>query len=399
MANNRPDGGKLNKYIWPFIFFVLRFGGAATFRPYTVLYYQSLAFTGAQIGLLTGITPLVSLVSMPLISSFADRTQKHKLLMSLSLISAVLGLVLYPFLDNFLPIFILTILITLFLSPVGPLSDSAALFMLGDRKNLFSRVRLGGTLGFSIAATLAGTLVENQGLKAAFWGAALVFFAAFLVSLKLTHSKKEALENLHKGRTFDIIKNPRFLLFLIIVFTGGIANATINTYLFPYMKALGAHESIMGLALTMGTVAELPILFFASHFIKKYRTYSLIIFSTVITCLRFLLLAVTPNPALVLAIQLLNGFTFPLLSVAGITYIDDQAPEAFRASAQGLFNGAVLGVGLAVGGFAGGILFDRLGPRGMYFTFFVFITAILIIVSLVRRALPPEEEPAQLPSA
>lgn len=396
MTNKTPDGGKLKKFIWPFLFFVLRFGGAATFRPYTVLYYQSLAFTGAQIGLLTGITPLVSLASMPLITGFADRTQKHKLIMSLSLIAVVLGLILYPFLNNFIPIFFLTILITLFQSPVGPLSDSAALFMLGKRKNLFSRVRLGGTLGFSIAATLAGTLVENQGLRVAFWGASLVFFAAFLVSLKLTHSRKEGVENRQKGYAFDLIKNHRFLLFLIIVFTGGIANAAINTYLFPYMKALGARESIMGLALTMGTIAELPILFFASHFIKKYKAYSLIIFSTVITCLRFLLLAVTPNPALVLAIQLLNGFTFPLLSVAGITYVDDQAPEAFRATAQGLFNGAVLGVGHAFGGFVGGILFDRLGPRGMYFTFFMFITAILIIVSLVRRALPPEKEPAQL---
>mgnify|MGYP001056891967 CR=1 FL=1 len=393
MANETPEGGKIKRFFWPFLFFMLRFGGAATFRPYTVLYYQSLAFTGAQIGLLTGITPLVSLVSMPLITGFADRTQKHKLIMSISLIAAVLGLILYPFLSYFLPIFILTVLITFFQSPMGPLSDSAALFMLGKRKNLFSRVRLGGTLGFSVAATLAGTLVENQGLKAAFWGAALVFFTAFLVSLKLTHSKKEKIENLQKGRTFDLIKNPRFLLFLIIVFTGGIANATINTYLFPYMKSLGARESIMGLALTMGTVAELPILFFASHFIKKFKAYSLIVFSTIVTCLRFLLLAITPNPSLVLAIQLLNGFTFPLLSVAGVTYVDDHAQPGYRATAQGLFNGTVLGVASAVGGFTGGILFDRLGPRGMYFTFFVVIAAILTIVSLVQRALPHEEEP------
>ena len=118
--------------------------------------------------------------------------------------------------------------------------------MLGEQKNLFSRIRLGGTLGFSIAATLAGALVENQGLKAAFWGAALVFFAAFLVSLKLTHSKKEGVEKHQKGLSLELIKNPRFLLFLIIVFTGGIANTTINTYLFPYMNSLGAENRSWG---------------------------------------------------------------------------------------------------------------------------------------------------------
>ena len=394
MTDDTGGRNRIRKFVWPFLFYILRFGGAATFRPYTVLYYQALAFTGAQIGLLTGITPLVSLVSMPLITGIADRTQKHKLILSLSMLAAVSGLVLYPFLDNFLPIFLLTILITLFLSPVGPLSDSATLFMLGEQKNLFSRVRLGGTIGFSIAATLAGALVENHGLRIAFLGAALIFFIAFLVSLKITHGTEERVKIGEKGRSLDLLKNPRFLLFLMIVFTGGIANTTINTYLFPYMKALGAGESIMGLALTMGTLAELPILFFVSNLIKRYTAYTLVIFSTVITCLRFLLLAITPIPGLVLAIQLLNGFTFPLLSVAGVTYVDDQAPEGFRASAQGLFNGAVLGIGSAVGGFVGGILFDRLGARGMYFAFFVFITIILIIVSLIRRALPPEEKPA-----
>ncbi len=377
------------KYLWPFLFFFLRFAGAASYRPYLVLYYQTLTFSGAQIGLLTGITPLISLVSLPLITGLADRSQKHKLIMSLSLIAAILGLVLYPFLHSFIAIFLLTILITLFLSPVGPLSDSATLFMLGDRKNLYSRIRLGGTIGFSIAASLAGTLVENQGLRMAFWGTAVIFFMAFLVSLKMVHSRKETVETIKKGSALDLIKNPHFLLFLVLVFTGGVANTTINTYLFPYMKSMGAGESIMGLALTIGTMAELPILFFISNFIKKYTSYSLLIFSTAITCLRFLLLALIPNPTLVLAIQLLNGFTFPLLSVAGVTYVDDHAPEGFRATAQGLFNGAVLGVGAAVGGFAGGVLFDRLGARGMYLAFSIFITFVLLFVSLLRRTLPP----------
>jgi len=43
---------KYKKIAWPFSLYFLRFAGAATYRPYLVLYYQSLSFTGAQIGLL-----------------------------------------------------------------------------------------------------------------------------------------------------------------------------------------------------------------------------------------------------------------------------------------------------------------------------------------------------------
>lgn len=72
---------KNKQLIWPFGLYFLIFAGVATYRPYMVLYYQSLSFSGAQIGLLTGIAPLIPLVSLPLMTNFADRTNRHKLIM------------------------------------------------------------------------------------------------------------------------------------------------------------------------------------------------------------------------------------------------------------------------------------------------------------------------------
>jgi PPP family 3-phenylpropionic acid transporter len=76
---------KHRKLVWPFSFYFLYFAGVASFGPYRVLYYQSLSFTGAQIGLLVGITPLITLVSLPLMTGLADRTNRHALITSLSL--------------------------------------------------------------------------------------------------------------------------------------------------------------------------------------------------------------------------------------------------------------------------------------------------------------------------
>jgi MFS family permease len=94
----------------------------------------------------------------------------------------------------------------------------------------------------------------------------------------------------------------------------------------------------------------------------------------------------------VLFVQLLNGFNYPLLYVAGVTYADEHAPKGFRATAQGLFNASMGGIGAAVGGFAGGLLFESMGAKGMYLFFCVFVALVLVFVSLVRRALPPEQE-------
>ena len=390
---------KYKKLVWPFSFYFLIFAGMASYRPFMVLYFQSLSFTGAQIGLLTGLAPLLTLVSLPLVTGFADQTNRHKLVMSLSLTIMILGLILFPSLTTFLPLFIMTILTTVSFSPLMSLSGSAAMFMLADKKELFGRVRLGGTIGFSVAALLAGALVENFGLKFAFWGAAGIFFIAFLVNQNLSHSEETSGSPVARGRASEMLKNPHFLFFLLISFSGGISFATISTYLFPYMKELGAPESMMGLALTIGTIAEIPILFFASRFIKRFSAYSLLIFSLAMTSLRFLLLALAPTPILVLFVQLLNGFNYPLLMVAGVTYADDHAPQGFRATAQGLFNASMGGIGAAVGGFMGGVLFESMGAKGMYFSFSIFVTLVLLIVRLVRRILPPEQERVPLPQS
>ena len=117
------------------------------------------------------------------------------------------------------------------------------------------------------------------------------------------------------------------------------------------------------------------------------------------TSLRFLLLAVAPNPAFVLGVQLLNGFNHLLLTVAGVTYADEQAPKGYRATAQGLFTMALGGIGAAVGGFVGGLLFEGVGAKGMYWVFCFFVLVILVFKSIVRRTFPPELEKEPLPQA
>ena len=387
---------KYRKLAWPFGFYFLIYAGVAAYGPYRVLYYQSLSFTGTQIGLLVGITPLITMVSLPLLTRLADRTNKHKVIMSLSLFVVISGLILLPYLKTFILVFGVAVVFAVFFSPIISLSNSATMFMLEDRKELFGRIRLGGTIGFGIIATVAGALVENYGLKIAFWSAALVFFIAFLVSRKLVHSEEESDTLADSGRVSDLLKNPHFLLFLLIGLSGGISFVTLNTYLFPYMKELGAGESLMGLALTIGTFVEIPVLFFANRFITRFKAYALLIFSLAMTGLRFLLLAVAPNPTFVLFVQLLNGFNYPLLMVAAVTYADKQAPKGYRATAQGLINAALGGIGVAVGGFVGGLLIEGMGAKGMYLVFCVFVILVLVVVSLIRRALPPEEERAPL---
>jgi PPP family 3-phenylpropionic acid transporter len=375
------------KKIWPFTFSFLLFAGVASVSPFVVLYYQEMGFTGTQIGLLTGITPLVTFFSAPLWTGLADATGRHRLIMSLVILGEVIALSVFPLLNAFTPVLLIAILLNIFASPISSFADSATMFMLADKKEMYGRIRLGGTIGFGLTAPIAGLLVQNYGLSSAFWGCAALMSLGLVVSQKLTHGQLEA-DGLVKGDVRTLLTNPRWLLFLLVAFTGGLALAATNNYFLPYMKELGAIESMMGLALTMGTISEVPILFFANHLVKRLKPYGLLMLTVVVAGIRLLLFAASGTPGSVLLIQLLNGLTFPAMWVAGVSYADENAPAGMRTTAQGLFSAAAGGFGMAVGGFIGGPLLESIGGRGLYLVFGTVVFAIAAIATLIQKRLP-----------
>jgi PPP family 3-phenylpropionic acid transporter len=375
--------------LWPFTFNFLLFAASAFVSPFMVLYYQGLGFTGTQIGLLTGITPLITFCSVPLWTGLADATRRHRLLMSLAILLGVITLFVFPLLHAFVPVLLIAVLLYLFVAPVTAFADSATMFMLADEKEMYGRIRLGGTIGYGLASLIAGVFVQNYGLRLAFWGCATLFLLGFIVSQKLVYGQSQA-DSPARGRVRTLLTNPRWILFLTVAFAGGLGLAAFNSYLFPYMKELGASESTMGLALMVGTITEIPALFFANRLMRQLKSYGLLMLSMVVSGLRMLLFAASGTPSLVLLIQLVNGLTFPTMWVAGVSYADENAPAGMSTTAQGLFSAMVFGFGAAVGGFTAGPLLESMGGRGLYFVFGSAVLVTVAIVALIHRRLPAE---------
>jgi MFS transporter, PPP family, 3-phenylpropionic acid transporter len=375
------------KKIHPFSFYLLYFGANACFLPYIVLYYQSLGFSGAQIGILSAISPLISLIGAPFWTGIADVSHRHKLILSITLLVPIGLAVLFPFVRTIAAVLVLVSLYSFMIAPVNAFADTATMTMLGDQQNMYGRVRVGGTIGWGVIAPLAGLVIEKYGLHFAFWSYATLLFIGFLISQRFVFSAVKQRVSIKHGMR-ELFSNRRMTLFLITAFVTGMALTSINTYLAAYMAELGFKKSLLGFALAIATVAELPALFFGNHLLARFKPHGLLVLSMLATMIRLFLYAIFTSATGTLVFQLINGFTFAVLWVAGVSYINENAPPGLNATTQGVFGATVFGFGAAGGGLIGALLLERLGGGPMYAIFGVMMFVTLIVYVLFERRLP-----------
>ena len=216
--------------------------------------------------------------------------------MGLAIAGAVIAALVFPSLRTLGPVIVLLVLFSFFTAPVSSFADSATMNMLAGQKDQYGRVRLGGTFGWGIFALVAGIAIQAYGLKLAFWGYAALMVLALLVCQRFVFSHAATGVSL-RGGVHTLMANRRWVLFLALAFVGGVGFAAVNTYLFAYMQELNASKTTMGLALTLSTLAELPVLFYADRLLKRFTAHGLFVLAMVVTGIRLLLYAAVSFPA------------------------------------------------------------------------------------------------------
>ena len=375
------------KKIWPFSFYFLNYAAFAALIPFFVIFYQTLGFNGTQIGLLTGVPPLITLVCAPLGTALADSTHRHKLIMGLGLASAVVMAILLPAFASFAVVFAIIALYNIFISPVGSLADSATMTMLGDEKAKYGRIRLGGTIGWGVFAPIAGVFVQNYGLNIAFWMFAAIMLANLFVSQNFDFGKHEDHASSNGGMK-TLLTNRKWIFFLLASFVGGLGAFSVASYLYPYMAELGATKTQMGIASFVATATELPIFFFGNRLVKRFGSQRLFLSALALMGVRSLLFAGASVSWMVYVIQALGGMMFPAMWLAGVSYAEENAPIGLKSTAQGLFSAMSFGFGSAVGGFIGGILLESMGGRSMFMVLGVVILVSLTLIEGAKRVFP-----------
>ena len=389
MNNTQDDtesspGSPINKMLLPKTFYFFYYAAGASLFPFLVLYYSELGLSGQEIGWLIGLKPFTSLFSASLWGGIADATQRHRQILLFAIIGVTASALVLSATTTLTTLIPVVITFAFFMAPIIPLVDNSVFEALGENRGRYGRIRLWGALGWGITAIILGYLTETFDLSYSFYGYALLMVGCFIIATRLPISHVHIGQPLKHGLK-QLLGNKQWLIFLITLLISGIGLSTAHSYLFLYLKGLGASKSLMGLSLAIATLSELLIFFYSGRLLDRWGTRKILIATLIVHVVRLIGYSLARTPEQVLLIQLLHGPTFSLIWVAGVSYANQMAPKGMGATAQGILSATYFGLGATGGGLIGGHLYEAIGLYQMYFWAGIWVLGGLILFTLFGK--------------
>jgi MFS transporter, PPP family, 3-phenylpropionic acid transporter len=378
MAINSDVKPKRMWAVWLLFFF--QYAAIGIYYTFLNVYFRNSGLSGTSIGLLNMITAMVGVGSAMVWGYISDRTGKPKWLIAAGAAGSLAAAQFIPYVNGFWPFLLFGCLGSLMASAPGTLVDSTALVLLGKRREDYGRYRLGGSLGYIITAFSSGFIFQQIGLKVMFpaYGAVMACFAitALLIPPVGVHLGSRGTKEFSQ-----MIRQPAWILFITVMFMCWIATNASMSFLSVSLSAMGASQSLIGVASTVQAVVELPFMFFSGTFLRRFGPVKLLIVAMVLMVLRFFLLGWMPSPVWAIAINMINGPAFVFFWNSAVTYANQLAPNGMAGTAQGLVISTTNLAGV-VSSPLSGWLFDMLGPNGIFRVMAFLVLAALILFTI-----------------
>ncbi|HEU0093386.1 MAG TPA: MFS transporter [Vicinamibacteria bacterium] len=373
-----------------FVMMVLEFFIWGAWLPLIFGYLPSLGFTPAEQSWILNAFPIAAIVGMFFSNQFADRNFSAEKFMAFSHFVGGLAMLSLAFTRSFWPFFLLMLVHCLLYVPTISIANSIAFANMKDAQREFGIVRMGGTIGWILAAwpftfilvdwdkvraanprgfiewlgtVLSSGLVGDALRAGARWtfvvaGIASLLLAAFSLTLPHTPPKRAdegAVEKLAWLEALKLLKHPFILVLWLVTFVDSFVH---NCYFNWAGVFLGTSKGAGGVGIpgnwimpvmSIGQIAEILTMFILGATLKRLGWRATMIVGILGYPVRFAVWAFLPqHTELIILVQVLHGICYAFFFATVYIFVDAYFPKDVRASAQGLFNVMILGIGALV---------------------------------------------------
>jgi oligosaccharide:H+ symporter len=366
--------------------YLLIFGFMSCFYSFFTIYLTNEGLSFSQIGIILAVNSLVGVAFQPIWGYITDKylNKKQTLIITIS-ISAV-TILLFVFVQGWLPILLTVILFTIFLSPINSVADSYCYNLIEKYKTIqYGKVRLMGSMGYAVAALILGIIIKNTTINSVFYSYLILSFLSLLVLTTIDSKVKSSNYKLDFGDLFQIVKDKKFLIFLVSVMIINICLGANGNYIAILIQKTGGDVSNLGFLWFVVAISELPAFFLGNKLLKKFGDINLYIISLVLYSLRYFLDATSPTYSLVILVQIMQGITFPLFLISTMNYVNRIVPSKMRTSGITLYSALGCGLGNLIGNIAGGFILENFNIFLLFkLLSFNCILSILVVIILKK---------------
>jgi len=349
-------------------------------------YLPTLGFSPIEQSWILNAFPIAAIVGLFFSNQFADRNFAAEKFLSFSHLVGGLSMLGLTMTTNFWPFLILMWVHCLFYVPTISITNSIAFAHMKDPAAEFGPIRMGGTLGWILAAwpfafilvdwsavraaqpeglieligTALGSGLTGDALRAAtpwtFRVAGIVSLALAAYSLFLPHTpaskaRGEAMDKLAWLEAAKLLRHP----FIVVLWIVTLADSFVHNAFFNWAAVFFGSETV-GIpgnwimpVMSIGQVAEILTMIVLGTVLKKLGWRVTMIVGVLGYVLRFAVYAWFPESTVfIVLINLVHGICYAFFFATVYIFVDAYFPADVRSSAQGLFNVMILGVGTLI---------------------------------------------------
>ncbi|MGN8644797.1 MFS transporter [Gracilibacillus sp. HCP3S3_G5_1] len=363
-------------------YFIFSFGTGAF--QFLNLFYTDFGLNAKEIGILFAVGPMVMIFAQPFWGMVTDSINSAKITLAAMIIGSAGTVLFFPVSAHFEHLLWLNIIYFFFHSAIPPIADVTAMAMLENRKE-FGKIRLWGSLGYAIGVLIVGRLLDVFGLNLMFILHSLLIVAALILATRLP-VKLAGKKVFRFLEVLALFKNKKFILFLLFSFMIHLTVHANNSFYSIHMQDLGATISLIGVALLIKAILEVPFFSLSRQLMSAFSYLTLLTSVAFIYGVRWLILGVSTNIDILLWSQILLALSYSIQYFVAVAYVDELTPENYRATGQTIFWAVSLGLGGVVGNLLAGWVLSFIYVEQMY-----QLAAVIAFLSIIILWIKPNQ--------
>ncbi|MBK0399269.1 MFS transporter [Limibaculum sp. M0105] len=354
--------------------------------PYWPVWLKAWGLGDGEIGTYLGAALAVRLVANAAMSAVADAHAVRRLMLGICGFVAATVFALHALAESRPVLFVLTLMVTMSLSPMIPLGEALGLRAAIRHGFPYPQARAVGSAAFLVMNLGLGVAIAHVGPDAALWS--LVVCCALAAVFGLMHPGGGAppgggLDTAGLREGWQLTASPAFLAFVVAASAGLASHAVFYSYGSLVWAAQGIGAEVIGQLWAMGVAVEVALMLGpGARLVVRLGPARALAIGAAAGILRWGMLSAEPALWALWPLQALHALTFALAHLGAMAFIASAIPPRLAATAQGVYVGTISGTVMAGATLLAGVVS---GTQGMAASYWLAagLSAVSLIAALV----------------